>query len=365
MKLLFLFLLTMEAFGMGCDPSPGGNCTQPDGVHTCKIENESHCYVSSGASCSRINNNSGLGLFMGAHPETQDLAIFMRNIPRGVTVSTCGCTGGMQNWSVGPNNCRANLRDLAHGETLEINDETSPGTGAATFSCTGATLTGPSGASCDSLPPTICRGTDLRWRVGSNDCEMRVPDSDDGTPIAAVDSAGPATGTADFTCNGTTWSVASNPVCNAPPSVGCTLTTPIVWRTFSRFGQAKDCTINGGPFAFREGEERDITGGQGVDWGAYPTRVTARYRCSGGELTQLSRSCIADCTFKCNDGGGSETHQWIQAGNTCYCAGGRLETIPHGGSRSFGSWNSNGDLTVSCNDGDPTYVGTCRGGAPE
>lgn len=360
---------------MGCDPSPGGNCSQPDGIHTCKIENQSHCYVSSGASCSKIINNSGLGLFMGAHPETQDLAIFMKNIPRGVTVSNCGCTGGMKDWTVGGVSCRANLPDLAHGETLEINDTTTPGTGAATYSCTGATLTGPTGVSCDSLPPTRCPETDLSWRVGSNTCEMRVLASDDGTPVSALDSTSPTTGTADFTCNGTAWSAPSNPVCNAAPTLGCSLPKPHTWTVTNARGSIKTCTLGGsGDEVFAENEQKTLSGGLPIQWGSYPTRGSIVYKCEAdGTLTLVSKSCLADCTLKCNDGGGSETFQWpdLSTHNPrlyCYCQGNRLETVQHNTSRSFraDANSGNGGFDIACDDGEFTYTNfQCRAGVPD
>ena len=372
MKFLLL-LIAVEAYGIGCDPSPGGNCTQPDGTDTCKIENESHCYVSSGASCSRVNNNSGLGLFMGDKASTKDLELFMRNIPRGVTVSSGGCTAGNKNWNVGPATCSANLRALAHGETLEIEDtETAitPGRGLATFSCTGATLTGPTGMSCDSLPPPRCPAATLEWFDGTRRCTFPVVESAVGTPIAAIDNPPGTSGTANFTCTAAGWSAPASPVCDAAPAVGCSLPLPHSWTVTNSSGNLRECTLSGtGTEEFAEGEEKTLGGGQPVAWGSFPLRGSIRYKCVGGSLELQSKSCIADCTIRCQ---GPLRHRWTGAGNPrpeCFCNGNEFETIEHGTSRNFDGEGSgspaNGEMRVSCDDGEFTYDLECRAGAPD
>ncbi len=367
--IFFTLFLMLKSFGMGCDPLPSGSCTQPNGVDTCRIENGNYCSVSSGAACSKVINNSGGAIFMGAKAGTNNWAAFHQNIPQGITTSSCSCTGGLKIWNVGAAECSANLPDVNDGDSVTINDAAPPLMGSATFACNGTTLSAPTGVTCNSLPPTQCAETNLQWTAGGNLCEYLVPLSDDGTTIIASDAAG-TTGTAEFTCNGTTWSMPASPVCNPAPAIGCTLATPVSWTTQNIKGNNKTCEILGAPIAFNEGEQKTLSGGQPVAHGSYPTTGSITYKCEGGALSIISQDCTAHCTFKCQ---GPLRHKWLGAGNPkpeCWCIGSPFETVLSGGSPVTRDGEgigppAHGQITVSCDDGEFTYVSECHDGPPD
>lgn len=274
---------------MLCDPSGGGSCSQPDGTDSCKVENASTCMVGKGAGCSKVVNNSGKAILIPGRDGVPDFDSFNAFIPRGVTVSTCSCVGGMKDWVVGSARCSALLPDMTHGQTpVTLTDSTGPDTGSATFSCNGATVSAPSSPSCVTAPtpPTRCPATTLRWNQGANSCEMNVLDSDDGTPIAASDTTGPATGTAQFTCNGTSWSAPSSPSCVVPAS-GCSANQHVMWCAASgAYCCNGDTTVAGVP-----GNRTSVTAPRnGVE-----NHGGVMLECRGSSWEVLVGSEICDC----------------------------------------------------------------------
>lgn len=298
MNFILLFLLSGIAFGIGCDPRPSGNCSQVDGIDTCKVNQSSYCFVSRGTSCSRVNNNSGAAIFIGGKDETIDWDSFHEFVPRGVSVTSCGCSGGFQTWEVAGARCEGILPPLAHAQTFVLTDSTGAETGSATFSCSGATVTGPTGSSCNSLPTPQCPATLLSWSEGGNTCEANASLSDDGTIFSATDSSG-TTGTATFTCVGNAWSPPSSPDCNPIPTPKC----PATLLTWSEDGNT--CEANAS-------ESDDGTVFAATD--SIGTTGSASFTCSGTTWSPpASPVCNPSPTPQCP----ATLLTWSEDGNNC------------------------------------------------
>jgi hypothetical protein len=126
---------------------------------------------------------------------------------------SCTCTGSSPvSWAVGSASCNALLAtQLSEGGSSAVTDATAPTTGTATFRCVNGSLSLLPGSTCVGS----CAATLLSWTVGANTCQASSTTASNGASSTLTDSTGPATGSANFTCNNGTWSGASSASCSS------------------------------------------------------------------------------------------------------------------------------------------------------
>lgn len=125
------------------------------------------------------------------------------------------CPAQTINWSQNGHTCFGSTTLLASEDSGVYNTTTSGYTGSATVGCFEGVLTVYSGT-CAPLPSN-CASDTVNWTVGGNTCTAAQGPLNHSASGSVVDSTGPATGSATFTCNNGVRTVQGGATCATSP----------------------------------------------------------------------------------------------------------------------------------------------------
>ena len=216
----------------------------------------------------------------------------------GAVTQTAGATcsqscAGAVSWTANGNTCNGTLpAALGNGATSPvITDSTQPTTGSSTFTCNNGSVTQNGGATCLAS----CTGP-VAWTVGGNTCNGDITGTvtSGTTSPTVIDSTGPSTGNASFSCNNGTLTQQAGASCSVPTPCSGSVSWSVNGQTCTGALPAQLASGATSPAI------SDVTA---------PTTGQSTFTCSNGTAVQNPG---ATCATACS---GNVT--WTVGGNTC------------------------------------------------
>lgn len=121
------------------------------------------------------------------------------------------CPAQTQTWAVGGQTCGSATAAVASGLSAIARDSAAPTLGSAIFTCSDGMWSSPSAASCAMPSTQTCAAQPLVWSVDGVACQAPVLAAPAGVLARALDTLGPARGSASFQCVNGNWQQQAQP----------------------------------------------------------------------------------------------------------------------------------------------------------